>query len=353
MFWGSRYLDFKQPGFNMQLVSLDIASNVTSPVLPLGHGESFFAQVSAVSDDGSMYYATVQYKKDPSDPTEGDFAETLAIALHDDGQADDARIKYRQNTSTCWSLAVDAASTDTLLCLSEGPCHDTNTSICKPQSGTTSLLRFDLAAGTSATIGRFPEGQVVVNQAAEYDPKAGVYYALLTGGVAAMDVKSGQVLWQKQFVVPLGQQYLVHDFAIDPSTGRSYAACNILTSTSPVTWGSAVATLDLSGGTMSLVPFTAGDIFGTVISGKCSNPGKSKGSSSRCYSQINDGFIGDGVFFVTAFAGGPPEIVLGVDLQSGEVVFEQGPADAKGGNLIDMAWVPSNKLSGTSRTVIS
>ena len=59
------------------------------------------------------------------------------------------------------------------------------------------------------------------------------------------------------------------------------------------------------------------------------------------------------MFFVTAFAGGPPEIVLGVDLQSGEVVFEQGPADAKGGNLIDMAWVPSNKLFGTSRTVIS
>lgn len=307
----------------MHLVSLDLASNVTAPVLPLGHGESFFAQVSTTSDDGSMYYTTVQYKKDPSDPTKGDYAQTLGIVLDkssagvDGGQEGGAHIKYRQNTSTCWSLAVDTASRDTLLCLSEGPCRDTNTTICAPGTGTTSLLRLDLAGGTSSTVGRFPEGQVVMNQAAAYDPKAGVYYAMLTGGVAAMSVQTGQVMWQKGFLVPLGQQYMVHDFAIDPSTGRSYAACNILTSTSPVTWGSAVATLDLTGGTMSLVPLTANDIFGTVVSGKCSKPGASKGAARRCYSQINDGFIGDGVFFVTAFAGGPPETVLGVDLQTG------------------------------------
>ena len=271
-----------------------------------------------------MYYTTVQYKKDPSDPTKGDYAQTLGVVLRDKspdlegGQEGGAHIKYRLNTSTCWSLSVDSASRDTLLCLSEGACRDTNTTICTPGTGTTSLLRFDLAEGTSSTVGRFPEGQVVVNQAAAYDPKAGVYYAMLTGGVAAMNVRTGQVLWQKPFLVPLGQQYMVHDFAIDPSTGRSYAACNILTSTSPVTWGSAVATLDLSGGTMSLVPLTANDIFGTVVSGKCSKPGASKGAARRCYGQINDGFIGDGVFFVTAFAGGPPEIVLGVDLQTGE-----------------------------------
>lgn len=346
------YLDFKQPGFNMQLVALDIVANATSPVLPLGHGESFFAQVSATSEDGSMYYATVQYKKDPSDPTKGVYAQTLGIALHDESvaaegnQADKARIKYMQNTSTCWSLAVDEASADTVLCLSEGPCHDTNTSICKTVSATTSLVRLDLAAGESVVVGRFPEGQIVENQAAAYDSKAGVYYAMLTGGVAAMDVKTGQVLWQKSFVSPDGQDYMVHDFAIDAGASRAYAACSILTSRSPVTWGSAVATLDLSGGTMSLVPLTTNDIFGTTVSGRCSKPGTSKGAAAKCYGQINDGFIGDGVFFVTAFAGGPPETVLGVDLQSGAVVFEQGPTDAKGGNLIDMAWVPS-QLSET------
>lgn len=343
------YLDFKQPGFNMRLVALDIATNATSPMLPLGHGESFFAQVSAISENGFMYYTTVQYKNDPSDPTKGDYAQTLGIALRDKVQTSgassadkDVRIKYRQNTSTCWSLAVDEASTDTLLCLSEGPCRDTNTSICKPDSATTSLVRMDLAAEESVVVGRFPEGQIVENQAAAYDSKAGVYYAMLTGGIAAMDVQTGDILWQKKFVTPDDQEYLVHDFAIDTSAGRAYAACSILTSRSPVTWGSAVATLDLSGGTMSLVPVTVSDIFGTVIAGKCSKPGKSKGAAAKCYGQINDGFIGDGVFFVTAFADGPPEIVLGVDLQTGEVVFEQGPIDAKGGNLVDMAWAPSH-----------
>ena len=74
---------------------------------------------------------------------------------------------------------------------------------------------------------------------------------------------------------------------------------------------------------MVVTPFTNTDIFGTVIAGKCSKPGTSKGAAKECYGQINSGFIGDGVFFITAFSGGPPEVVLGVDLKSGEVVFEQ------------------------------
>ena len=42
------YLDYKMPGFNLRLVQLDIAANTTTPLLSLGHGEAFFAQVSAV-----------------------------------------------------------------------------------------------------------------------------------------------------------------------------------------------------------------------------------------------------------------------------------------------------------------
>ena len=45
------------------------------------------------------------------------------------------------------------------------------------------------------------------------------------------------------------------------------------------------------------------------------------------------------MYWLTAFSGGPPETVLGVDLSTGSVVFEQAPAN-HGGNLIDMAWVP-------------
>ena len=41
-----------------------------------GHGESFFAQVSATSADGAMYYTTIQFKNDPADPQKGDFAQT-------------------------------------------------------------------------------------------------------------------------------------------------------------------------------------------------------------------------------------------------------------------------------------
>ena len=39
------YLDFKTPGLALQLVQLDLASNTTAPLLALGHGEAFFAQV--------------------------------------------------------------------------------------------------------------------------------------------------------------------------------------------------------------------------------------------------------------------------------------------------------------------
>jgi hypothetical protein len=92
--------------------------------------------------------------------------------------------------------------------------------------------------------------------------------------------------------------------------------------------GSMIATLDLRGGTMAMVPLTQPDVFGTTVSGKCSTPGTSKGAARGCYGQLNDGFIGDGVFFTTAFAAGPPEVVLGVDLKTGQVVFEQGPTDS-------------------------
>jgi hypothetical protein len=39
------YLDFKMPGLVLQLVQLDLATNTTAPLLALGHGEAFFAQV--------------------------------------------------------------------------------------------------------------------------------------------------------------------------------------------------------------------------------------------------------------------------------------------------------------------
>ena len=78
------------------------------------------------------------------------------------------------------------------------------------------------------------------------------------------------------------------------------------------------------------------------MKGKCSDVGKSKGASKKCYGQINTGLVGpDGVFFITAFdhADGPPypETVLGVDLTTGEVVWERAHG---GGNLVDLQWVP-------------
>jgi hypothetical protein len=342
------YLDFRMPGFNMQLVSLDIASNTTETVLPLGKGESFFAQVSATSADGGMYFTTIQYKNDRSDPKAGDWAQTIGVRLHKDAESQvrrggsrGAEIVHKLNTSECWNLAVEeppASSadtgaeeqkpTETLLCLAEGPCKDTPTHVCKPQSATTSLIRIDLAQGVNKTVGRFTEGAICDNQAAAYDAKAGIYYAFVGAGVAAMDVKSGELLWHKPFLVPAGQEYLVHDFAIDSSTGQAYAVCSVLASMAPVTWGSMIATLDLRGGTMAMVPLTQPDVFGTTVSGKCSTPGTSKGAARGCYGQLNDGFIGDGVFFTTAFAAGPPEVVLGVDLKTGQVVFEQGPTDS-------------------------
>ena len=149
---------------------------------------------------------------------------------------------------------------------------------------------------------------------------------------------------------------MVHDFAIDPKTSQPYAACSNLTSTSPVTWGSFIGIVDLTPAKppatgIAIAPVTAQDIFGTVVKGKCGETGKSKGATKKCYDQINTGFVGpDGIFFVTAFdhADGPPypETVLGVDVSGdGEVVWEQPPMDAGGGNLIDMVWVP--KVSGS------
>ena len=60
------------------------------------------------------------------------------------------------------------------------------------------LQRIDFGAGTNTTVGRFPEGQNCVNEAAAYDPVVGIYYADLEKGVAAMDVSSGIVLWHSQ-----------------------------------------------------------------------------------------------------------------------------------------------------------
>eukprot|EP01051_Picozoa_sp_SAG22_P023943 SAG22_NODE_6407_length_860_cov_1.482260_2_plen_151_part_01 len=126
------------------------------------------------------------------------------------------------------------------------------------------------------------------------------------------------------------------DFAIDKA-GQAYAVCSNLTSMQPVTWGSFVGMVDFAEGTtdwMSVVPVTAQDVFGSVVGGGCKKPGRSKGAAKKCYSQLNDGLVGqDGVFFVTAFDAGPPETVLGVDLATGVVVFEQGPSDSVGGNL--------------------
>lgn len=47
-----------------------------------------------------------------------------------------------------------------------------------------------------------------------------------------------------------------------------------------------------------------------------------------------------GIYWLTAFAGGPPEAILGVDLATGAVVVERRPSNG-GGNVIDMAWVPT------------
>ena len=78
---------------------------------------------------------------------------------------------------------------------------------------------------------------------------------------------------------------------------------------SPVTWGSFVGMVDFAAGTpswMSIIPISAQDVFGSVVSGSCKAPGTSKGAAKKCYGQLNDGFVGDGVFFVTAFDHGSP-----------------------------------------------
>ena len=148
---------------------------------------------------------------------------------------------------------------------------------------------------------------------------------------------------------------MVHDFAIDPKTGQAYAVCSNLTSQTPVTWGSFVGLIDLTPVEppattgIAIAAITAQDIFGTVVKGSCSRPGTSKGAAKKCYDQINTGFVGpDDIFFITAFDhhDGPPypETVLGVNVAGkGRVVWEQPPMDTKGGNLIDIVWVPEGE----------
>ena len=131
---------------------------------------------------------------------------------------------------------------------------------------------------------------------AGYDPINAIYYALLDpGGVAAMDTKTGKLLWQKPFakqteellvyalcgcrmstrmihhhcrtrmVMRMGHHHCRtfnrirmtilphmfnalsllhfdrHDFAVDQTTGMAYAAVANLKSTAPDTWGGYIA----------------------------------------------------------------------------------------------------------------
>jgi hypothetical protein len=79
------------------------------------------------------------------------------------------------------------------------------------------------------------------------------------------------------------------------------------------------------------------DTFGVSAGGAC-EPGAPPTAAKRCYSQLNNGVLQDGTYFLTAFAGGePPETLLGVGVQSGAVGLEQ--VHSHGGNVIDMAWV--------------
>ena len=338
---GLLYLDFG-PGEELDLMQLDLGANATDRLVGLGQGGSFFDMASTTSPDGSMYYATVQYKEHgPSiGPDPLFYGQTVAVELH---AAAGPTITHRLNTSTCWHISAGAAPGQ-LLCLAEGPCRNTSTHACQPDTGTTTLRKIDLAAGTDVAVGRFPEGAVCYNEAAAHDPVRGLYYAYLDpGGVAAMDTRTGQVLWQKPFAKQ-AEMLLVHDFVIDAS-GNGYAAVSNLVSTTPVVkWGGYVATVDFL--TMELAQVGGqDDVFGYVVSGKCSQPGTSPGAAKGCYGQLNDGFAADGVYWITAFHAGPPEVVLGVELSTGHVVFEQPPNNG-GGNLVDMAYIPQPAARG-------
>ena len=101
-----------------------------------------------------------------------------------------------------------------------------------------------------------------------------------------MDVSTGKVLWAEPFAKQ-AEDILVHDFAIDPATGKGFAAVANLKSTAPITWGSYVAAVDFSaaGGPRPTRVGAFDDVFGSVISGRCSEPGTSPGAAKRCYGQ--------------------------------------------------------------------
>ena len=216
-----------------------------------------------------------------------------------------------------------------------------------PDTATTSLI--EITDAGENVIGRFPEGAVCAQEAAAFDPKTNIYYAYLApGGVVAMDVSTGHVLWAMPFAKQ-AEDILVHDFAIDPVTGKGYAAVSILKSTAPVTWSSYIASVDfgaVGGPTLTRIG-EFDDVFGSVIAGKCSQPGTSPGAAKLCYGQVNDGFVDvDGIYWLTAFTAGPPEYVLGADTVTGGVVFEGRP-DNGGGNVIDMAHISKPAPSQT------
>jgi len=301
-----------------------------------------------------------------------ELAETIAITLPT-ASAPAASVASRMNTSTCIKLFATPAP-GTVLCLAP------------PSSATVgaTLQRFDLLARSAEVIGTFPAGLGSMNEAAAYDAKAGVVWAYLgamagggqqqrsgggsrkstgvgvTGGgpgryrgassydggggggggnsasfaAHSMNVHTGEL----GPITAFPPNSIVSDFVCDNAGGGAVlAAYSELVSSNPVTWTKTLARLQppqSAGAAWSASALGGNDTFGVQV-GKACEPGTWAGAAKACYGQLNNAFIGNGVFFLTAFAHGPPETLLGVSTKTGEALLE---FPAQRSNLIDMAW---------------
>ena len=160
-----------------------------------------------------------------------------------------------------------------------------------------------------------------------------------------MNATTGELLPARGFPV----NTIVDDVSVD-ATGRAYGAMMNMTSgpfAKTIKWAECMAEFDL-GGHGSLIGYKAvggAETFGvvSVVAGdltKCS-VGTTPGAAKVCYSQLNNGFVGGGTYFVTGFANGASdhvnETIIGVDVKLGVVVLEH----VHDGVLIDMAYTPA------------
>lgn len=354
--------------FTLGLEALNLANLTTSRVLVLGPGESLWDQVS-VSTSGS-YYTTVMHNgplinpylpssscqpacsqslccEDPVSKASACFGvrdcshinsghgfwqETLAVTLPDRAGQAQPKIRSRFNTTNCYKLAIEGP--DSLLCIAETTVNNTNA---------VELRRLDTSKQSSSRVGLFPLGIAVYNEAAAYDAKAGIFYAYLGhrggGKLHSMDVNTGNLLPPRRWP----DNVVISEFAIDPATGIAYAAVHNVTTQHPATFHGLLATLSFSGPEGTPVGWTAVSrfpTFGVQAQGKCTtSPSGGKYVTRKCYDQLNNGFIANGTFFITAFSHHGsltvPEAVIGVDVHSGEVTLEHAHSN---GNMIDMAW---------------